>query len=191
MRSLADPFTIYRIAAAPVIAAMALVGQRDAFFVLLIISLATDLVDGPLARWLGTASERGARLDTIADAATTLAALLGIVLFERDTLQPELPWIIGFFVSYISAAAACLLRFGRLPAYHLYLSKLGAILASVFVVWLYAIDYSRIFLIAVLGVGMLANLESVIVTFRLRQFRSDLGSALFANHRHVDEDRDG
>ncbi len=188
MRSLADPFTIYRIAAAPIIAGLALAGLRDAFFVALIVSLLTDLVDGPLARWLGTASERGARLDTIADGGTTLAALLGIALFERHTLQPELPWLIAFLVSYAGAAAACLIKFRRLPAYHLYLSKLGAILSGVFVVSLYAFDYSRLFLIALLGVGLLANLESVIVTFRLKEFRSDLGSLLFVDDGRKDKD---
>ncbi len=183
MRSLADPFTIYRIAAAPVIAGLALAGLRDAFFVALIVSLATDLIDGPLARWLGTASERGARLDTIADGATTLVALLGIGLFERHTLQPEMPWLIAFLVSYAAAAAACVIRFRRLPAYHLYLSKLSAVLAAVFVISLYALGYSQVFLIAVLSVGILANLELVIVTIRLRKFCSDLGSVLLVKGR--------
>ncbi len=189
MRSLADPLTIYRIIAAPVIAGLALAGLRDAFFVGLIISLGTDLVDGPISRWMGTASERGARLDTIADGATTLAGLLGIALFESQTLRPELAWLIAFLATYAGAAIVCLVKFGRLPAYHLYLSKLGAILSGVFVVWLYAFDYSRIFLIALLGVGLLANLESMIVTARLKEFRADLGSVVFlGKHR---ENTDG
>src|SRR3546814_13157567 len=89
---LADLFTVSRIGAAPVAAWIALEGHRDAFFVLVIISLASDLVDGPIARWSGQASETGAKLDTIADAGTLLAAILGLHPFEGDILTPEFPW---------------------------------------------------------------------------------------------------
>ena len=176
MRSFADLLTIYRIAAAPVVAAMALIGLRDAFFVLLIVSLVTDVLDGPISRRTGTTSRRGARLDTIADALTTLAGLLGLYIFERHLLQPEIGWLAVFLVTYAAAAIACLAKFRVLPAYHLYLSKLGAVLAGLFVTWLYVFEYSRPFLIAVVVVGVLANIESLLATARLKTFRADIGS---------------
>ncbi|MEL6878817.1 MAG: CDP-alcohol phosphatidyltransferase family protein [Pseudomonadota bacterium] len=189
MGKLADLLSYYRIAAAPVAAAMALIGHRDAFFVLIIVSLATDLIDGPLARLSGAVSKRGAKLDTIGDAATTLVGLLGLYIFERYTLQPELPWLLVFLVSYAAAAIACLIKFGELPAYHLYLSKLGAVLAGLFIVWLYVVDYSRLFLIAVLSVGVLANLESLLATLRLKSFQADIGTVLAL--RTGERDADG
>ncbi|MBD2842517.1 CDP-alcohol phosphatidyltransferase family protein [Erythrobacter rubeus] len=176
MRSFADLLTIYRIVAAPVVAAMAIAGQRDAFFILLIISLATDAADGPISRWTGTASRRGARLDTIADALTTIAALLGLYIFERTTIEPDIVWLYAFLASYAAAALVCLAKFRVLPAYHLYLSKLGAVLAGLFIVALYVLGYSRGFLIAVFAVGIAANLESIITTLRLQRFRADIGS---------------
>ncbi|MBV7264876.1 CDP-alcohol phosphatidyltransferase family protein [Erythrobacter ani] len=183
MRSFADLLTIYRIAAAPVVAGVALAGVRDAFFILLIISIATDAADGPISRWMGTASRRGARLDTIADALTTIAALLGLYIFERATLQPDIGWLYAFLATYTAAAIACLAKFGVLPAYHLYLSKLSAVLAALFIVFLYAAGYSREFLIAVFAVGIAANLESIIATLRLRQFRADIGSVFLIRGR--------
>ncbi|MDJ0979890.1 MAG: CDP-alcohol phosphatidyltransferase family protein [Erythrobacter sp.] len=188
MRSVADLFTFYRIAAAPVIAAMALAGQRDAFFILLIVSYFTDLVDGPIARWLGKASRSGARLDTIADASTTLAALLGVFLFERRFLEPDAAWLYAFFASYAAAAAACLLRFRRLPAYHLFSAKAAAFLAAVFVIWLYLFGFSRPFLLTVVSLGVLANLESVLTTIRLSRFRSDLGSVVLLRDEDGDDE---
>lgn len=172
----ADLFTLYRIGAAPVAAAMALAGHRDAFFILVILSLASDLVDGPIARWSGQASEMGAKLDTIADAATLLAAILGLALFEGHTLRPELPWLWLFLASYGAAAIACLAKFGGLPAYHLYLSKLGALGSGAFIVWLYMAGYSRPFFLALVALGMAANSESLLVTLRLKRFRPDVGS---------------
>jgi CDP-diacylglycerol--glycerol-3-phosphate 3-phosphatidyltransferase len=184
---IADVLTMYRIVAAPVAAWMALQGHRDAFFILIIVGLATDLIDGPIARWLGQDSEFGAKLDTIADSSTLLVGILGLYLFERDTLRPELGWLYLFLVSYGVAAIACLAKFRGLPAYHLYLSKTGAFLSGVFFVWLYAVGYSRGFFLTVVGIGVLANVESLLATLRLKRFRTDIGSLFLVRG----EDRDG
>lgn len=168
--------TLYRILAAPVIAAAAILGLRDAFFILVIVSVFTDLVDGPLARYLHQESELGARLDTIADSLTVLAAIFGLFLLERETFQPEAVWIIGFLITYFTAALASFAKFRALPAYHLYTSKAAAFLSGVFFVWLYFAGYSRPFFLAVLGVGIVANLESLLTTFRLKAFRADIAS---------------
>ena len=184
----ADLLTVYRLAAAPVAAWMALQGNRDAFFVLIIISIVSDLVDGPIARWLGQDLEFGAKLDFIADASTVLAAILGLYVFERDVLRPELPWICLFLASYVAAAITCLAKFGGLPAYHLYLSKTAALCAGPFLVWLYVVDYSRLFFLAVMSLGTLANFESLLATLRLKRFRSDIGSLFFLSPEEGDDE---
>jgi phosphatidylserine synthase len=171
--------SLYRLAAAPVAAWMALEGRRDAFFVLVLVSLASDLVDGPIARLSGQESKIGAKLDTIADACTLLAGILGLHLFEGQNMEPDLAWLGLFLASYAVAAITSLVKFGTLPAYHLYLSKAAAFCAGAFFVWLYLNDFSRPFFLAVVGLGVLANLESLLVTLFLKRFRSDVGS-LFA-----------
>lgn len=169
-------------------ALLALEGNRDAFFVLVIISLASDLVDGPIARWSGQDSEIGARLDTIADACTVLAAILGLYVFESDALRPELPWIWLFLASYGAAAIAGLAKFGVLPAYHLYLSKIAAFCAGAFFVWLYMVDYSRPFFLATVTLGVLANCESLLATLRLKSFQRDIGSLFVLKSKEHDGD---
>jgi phosphatidylglycerophosphate synthase len=47
--------------------------------------LVSDLVDGPIARFFGQGSRIGAKLDTIADACTVLAVILGLYVFENRT----------------------------------------------------------------------------------------------------------
>ncbi len=183
MKTLANILTWYRIVAAPIIALLAVLGHRNAFFILLIVSLASDLLDGPLARWSGKATPRGAKLDTIGDGLTTLVGLLGLYIFERQTFQLELPWLYVFLATYVAAAFVCFAKFRELPAYHLYLSKLGAVLAGLFIVWLYLIGYSRLFLIGVLSVGILANLESLLATLKLKNFQADIGSILLLRKR--------
>lgn len=168
--------SFYRLVAAPVAVWMALVGWRDAFFILVIISLVSDLVDGPIARLFGQGSGIGARLDTIADACTLLAGLLGLYVLEGHNFEPELAWLFLFLASYAAAAITALVKFGTLPAYHLYLAKAAAVSAGAFFVWLYLSGFSRPFFHAVVGLGVLANVESVLVTLRLARFRTDIGS---------------
>ncbi len=185
--NISDQLSYCRLAAAPVTAWLAAAGQRDAFFILLGLSLLTDLVDGPLARWLGQESRLGAKLDTIADACTLLAGIFGLFIFEGHNLGSERAWLYLFLASYAAAALASLAKFGGLPAYHLYLSKTAAFCAAVFFAWLYLIDYSRQIFLVVVVLGILANIESLLVTLRLRRFRTDITS-IFAAGRHARDD---
>jgi len=174
--SIPNALSIYRLAVVPVIAGTALAGHRDAFFILVIISLATDLVDGPIARLTGQESRYGAKLDTIADACTLLVGILGVYIFEGHNLASELLWLYVFLASYATAALTSLAKFGVLPAYHLYTSKVAAFVAATFFIWLFLKGYSDIFLLVVLSIGVLANVESLVVTLRLKHFRTDIRS---------------
>ena len=180
--------SLCRLAAAPVAVAIALAGQRDAFFILVILSLFTDLVDGPIARMLHQDSHAGARLDTVADACTSLAAIFGLWLFEGARMRPDLAWLYLFLASYAAAALTALVKFGVLPAYHLFLSKTAAFSASMFFVWIFLFGYSREFFLLVLGLGTLANIESLTLTLRLKRFQSDIPSIYAARARRGVDD---
>ena len=183
--TLPNLMTIYRLIAAPVAAAMALLGYRKAFVLLIALSLMSDLLDGPIARWLKQDSSLGARLDTLADGGTVLAGLLGVFMFEWSSIKPELPWLYAFLASYAGAASLSLLKFRALPAFHLYSSKAAAVASAVFFVWLFMIGYSAPLFITVICIGIAANLESMWVTRLLRRFRTDIHSviALIASNR--------
>lgn len=176
MQNIPHLLSAFRLVVAPLAAWMAFEGHRDAFFLLIIASLFTDLVDGPIARWLDQESHFGAKLDTVADGVTLLAGIVGLFLLEVDTLRPELPWLALFLASYGAAALTGLVKFGVLPAYHLYLSKLAAVGAALFFIAFYLTGYSRVFFLAVIGLGGLANVESLLLTLRLRRFRTDIPS---------------
>lgn len=88
-RHLANIITCCRIAAAAW-----LFGFNElnwGFMALFIFCGVSDVLDGPLARSLGTASPAGARLDTLGDG-LTYAALFRVLL--RQHLLP--PWIAGW-----------------------------------------------------------------------------------------------
>ncbi len=93
----------------------------------------TDVVDGPLARRLATASERGARLDSAADAVFSAAS----IAVAARTVPPALrPWAArGAAVvaaTRLASLAVTRRRFGRWSAMHTLLNKLtGLVLTGV------------------------------------------------------------
>ncbi|MGI3186655.1 CDP-alcohol phosphatidyltransferase family protein [Nioella aestuarii] len=170
--------TLYRLAAAPAAAVLALAGLRDIFFAVIVLSLLSDLLDGPLARWLKQETSAGARLDTIADGGTVLAGLLGVYLFEGDSIRPDIAWLYVFLASYAGAAGISLVKFRTLPAFHLYSSKLAAVGSGVFFVWLFYFGYSRPVFITATFLGIVANIESMLVTLLIKRLRTDIHSVL-------------
>jgi len=90
--NLPNAITILRILLAPVFFVMLLVdngadgGLRWAAAVLFILAIATDGIDGHIARSRGLVTDLGKLLDPIADKVLTGAALIGLSILD------ELPW---------------------------------------------------------------------------------------------------
>jgi hypothetical protein len=50
------------------------------------------------------------------------------------------------------------------------------------------VDYSRLFFLATVSVGVLANVESLLATLCQKRFRSDIGSLFFLSAKRSDGD---
>lgn len=107
-------------------------GEYRAFGVGLLLCLASDIVDGWLARRLGVATSFGAKLDSAADNAMLVSVPIWVPLAvpdiaERHTLS------FGIFVVLLITTFACMaLKFRRNVEIHTYASKIG-----VGVMWIY------------------------------------------------------
>jgi phosphatidylglycerophosphate synthase len=115
--------TASRIALMPGVLACAIAGERGWFAGLLGLALATDVVDGYLARRLNAYSPFGRKLDSIADYAVLFVGLAGIALLWPDVVQREWPWFAAVMGSFFAAMIFCFVRLGRAPCYHTWLSK--------------------------------------------------------------------
>ena len=127
-----NTITLYRTVTFPVLIFLIFTNRFDVFKWMLIISFLTDAVDGFLARKYNANSVLGAKLDSIGDDLTILAAVVGLAVAKWDFLQAH--WIIFaiplafFFIQMIGA----FLRYGKMSSYHTYLAKTAAILQGVF-----------------------------------------------------------
>jgi phosphatidylglycerophosphate synthase len=114
-----------RIALMPALLTAALLGSRAWFVALLVSSLATDLLDGFLARRFDAFSDFGRKLDSAADYLTLTTGLAGIALLWPEIMRRELPWVISGLVVFFAVMVLGVLRFGVAPCHHTWAAKVG------------------------------------------------------------------
>lgn len=163
--NIADWFSVYRIVAAPVLLVLAILGEREVFSWLLLISYMTDGIDGFLARRLNLSSARGSQLDSYGDQMTFTVALVGLWVFENEFIRENLVLIVIAFAPYLIQMILAFRKYGRATAFHTYLAKLSAIVQAIFILWIlffepvYPLFYLMIFL------GIVETLEEITLIF--------------------------
>jgi cardiolipin synthase len=155
--------TFYRLAMVPIIVALALYEQRTSFVTLLVVSFVTDVLDGLIARTWNMCTRLGARLDSIADVLTYVAAVIGIFRFEYQTLEPHIALLYAFLAALAAATLIPLAKFRTTPSFHLYSFKANALLQAVFLFCLFVFGFNVYFYYFVMIFGIVACLELIAV----------------------------
>ena len=99
--NIADWFSFYRIAAAPLLLILLWLDERELFTWFLLISYCTDMIDGYLARKFKMTSPRGSQLDSLGDQITFIIGLIGLLNFEFNFIKENYLIILIAFIPYI------------------------------------------------------------------------------------------
>ena len=121
-----------RLAAVPLLWGLCIMGEYRAFGVGLLICLASDIVDGWLARRLNAATSFGAKLDSAADNAMLVSVPIWVYLVVPDIVERHFSSFVIFTGLLILTFACMAVKFGRNVEIHTYASKFG-----VGVMWIY------------------------------------------------------
>lgn len=151
-----------RIALMPAVLTAAMAGSRRWFVVLLVTSLATDALDGFLARRLNAFSDFGRKLDSAADYLTMIVGLAGIALLWPDIVRRELPWIVTGLGAFFATVVYGFVRLGRAPCYHTWGAKIGAAACAFSLIPLLA-GWSAVPFHVVIGFQVLVGLEEMLI----------------------------
>jgi len=163
--NIADWFSFYRIAVAPVLLVLLVVGERQAFTWMLLISYSTDAIDGMLARGLGIASARGSQLDSIGDQVIFVTGLIGICVFEWDFIVTNHLPIILALVPYALQVALALWKYGRVISFHTYLAKTSAVIQAVFILWLLFFEPVYWLFYTMIVIAIVETAEEIVLLF--------------------------
>lgn len=152
-----------------------------AFYVLFVICGITDALDGPIARSTGSASDFGAKFDSVSDLLFYVIMMIKMIPTLKKILPRWVWWFIAViivvrFFSYLTAA----IKYKRFASVHTYMNKVtgGAIfLVPFFLPLRIALGCS----IAVAVIAFLASSEELIIHLRSREYDPRVKSIFMLN----------
>lgn len=173
--------TSLRALLAPVVVALALgYPSRIAFAFCLTAAFLTDIFDGIIARRLRVVTANLRRLDSIVD-----TAFYGCAAFAVWHLYPSV--VVRYRVALILLAALELARyvfdlrkFGREASYHMWSSKLWGIALFAGTFSLLALGRSGIAVAAAIYIGIIADIEGLVISRLLAEWKADVPTFVHA-----------
>ncbi|HMH33266.1 MAG TPA: CDP-alcohol phosphatidyltransferase family protein [Puia sp.] len=167
--------TLYRLFSAPLLVLMIVYDRPDVFKWLLAVSFLTDAVDGFLARKYKVGSVFGARLDSIADDLTILAAVVGMIAFKKEFLKEEFVLFIFLLALYLFQTILAFIKYRKMTSFHTYGAKVAAVLQGVFLLLLFFLPQPVyiLFYLAMIATGA-ELVEEIILVFLLREWTADV-----------------
>lgn len=157
----------------PAVLTSAIAGSQVWFVVLLAASLATDTLDGYLARRLNAFSDLGRKLDSAADYITMFTGLAGIALLWPIIMRRELPWVVTVLVAFFAAVVYGFVRLGRAPCYHTWASKTMAVACALSLVPLLA-DWTPVPFHVVVVLQVLTGLEEIAIALLVPSHQGEM-----------------
>ena len=173
-RNLPNALSAARIAAAPVLVALAWLGRETAFTWVLVPALLTDIADGLVARVFRLQSKLGALLDSAADTLLMLAACFGVWRLHPEVLQQHGLEVAVALGAWVLEDVVALVRYRRLSSFHTYLSKIAGNLLGLFIGVLFVFGLEPWLLRVAVAVSVLASLEELVLLALLPEWRSDV-----------------
>ena len=173
--NLPNALSVVRIVGSFVLVTIAVFGFPIWFVAIYLVLGFTDLIDGPLARWLKQESNSGAKLDSIADILLSIALITGVSLLKWEWLKPELFWLILPVASYVLMVGFSFAKFRRGPALHTLSAKVNHFFVAIAGLCV-LLDFSIVPLRIACVTTALANVEAILILARLRVWRTDITS---------------
>ncbi|NNC44553.1 MAG: CDP-alcohol phosphatidyltransferase family protein [Winogradskyella sp.] len=172
--NIADWFSFYRIATAPILILFIISDLRELFSWFLLISYSTDAIDGFLARRLKITSARGSQLDSFGDQITFIIGLCGLFIFEQPFIIEHLVIILLAFVPYIAQMLLAYAKYGKSTAFHTYLAKLSAVVQSVFILFSLFFEPNSILFYSMIAFGLIETFEEITLIIMHDKWVSDV-----------------
>lgn len=163
------------VVAPPVLLYLAWNAEPELFLMVLILALASDVVDGYVARKYQLQTELGAKLDSYSDFAMYLTMAIGAWWLWPETIREQAPFVIMVVLSLLLPALVGLIKFRGFTSYHTWGVKFSALLLSPAAILMFIGGPVWPFQL-VAPLCALAALEEIIITLMLSERRSNVRS---------------
>ena len=165
--------SLYRLLTFPLILWCIYVGKESLFAILLCVNLVTDILDGLIARSFNLQTDFGAKLDSLADNGTFIAAFIGIFTFKLNEMANEI-WLLWIFIAFfVSGLLISFIKFKQYPSLHLYTTKIGGYVQGFFIFVLFAWSYNEYLFYAAMTIGYISHIEEIIILLISKEMKTD------------------
>lgn len=178
----ANIISVSRLLCVPVLVVAARLGATRTWLFLLAYAVLSDVVDGRIARRLGTASDRGARIDSIADCALYLTAPLCALMVFPWMRSSETTPMLALTLGYAIPIAYGVAKYQRLTSYHTIGARITAVLLCLSFPVLLVARIAWPFHVAIAAL-LLAALEEISITRTLPDWQANVPSVREARRR--------
>lgn len=168
-----------RIACVPVLLLLAWHGAVALFVIVFGFGLATDVLDGVLARRLGQVTDFGARLDQWGDFALWLSLPLAAWWLWPGIIAREAPYVALALACMVLPTAIAYAKYRAVPGYHTWSVKVGSVAMGISVPLLLLFDFAWPFRIAALW-QVVCAIDELAITSLLADCHNDVPTALHA-----------
>lgn len=177
--------TLYRIVTFPLLIIFILTHQFTIFKWLLLASFFTDAIDGYLARRYNATSILGAKLDSIGDDLTILAAAVGLFATEFDFIKKELTLILILFGLFFIQLTFSLMRYNKISSFHTYLAKTAAVVTALFLLSVFFFNevFYPLFYVSYIMTS-LELIEEIVIVFLLPKWKVNVKGLYWILKRH-------
>lgn len=167
--------TLYRIVTFPLLVYLAVSENMDPFKWLLFASFFTDAIDGFLARKYHATSILGAKLDSIGDDLTVLAAAIGLFITELEFIGQYKVIFIVLIALFLIQVGASLYRYGKISTFHTYGAKTAAVVTAIFLLSVFFFEeiYRPLFFFAA-ALTAIELIEEIVLVSILKEYRSNV-----------------
>lgn len=164
--------TFYRIFTFPFLIFLILIDRIEVFKWFLLASFFTDAIDGFLSRKYKATSVLGAKLDSIGDDLTILAATVGLLITQFDFVKKELTLFLVLFGVFLLQLTASLIRYKKISSFHTYLAKAAAVATAIFLLSVFFLERIRYpFFYAAYVVTLVELIEEIVLVLLLPQWK--------------------
>ncbi len=165
--------SFYRLLTFPLILWFIYVGKENLFVIFLCINLITDILDGLIARVFNLKTKFGAKLDSLADNGTFIAAFIGIFTFKLNEMTDSI-WMLWLFITFfISGLIVSFIKFKQYPSLHLYTTKIGGYVQGIFIFVLFAWNFNEYLFYAAMFFGYVSHIEEIIILLISKKMKTD------------------
>ena len=177
--NLPNALSAFRIVAVPALLGLAWHGALAPFLILFALGLASDVLDGIVARRLGQVTELGARLDQWGDFALWLSLPLAAWWLWPEILRREAVYVGIALVCMLLPTAIAYAKYRAVPGYHTWSAKLSSVFMGISVPLPLVFDVAWPFRVAALF-QLACAIDELGITLLFAECRHDVPSVLHA-----------